>query len=150
VARQRPQLGTPFGTEGPWLAAILDVLGDVHDLLEQRLPQAQKGPVRVTEPAPAPARPAVVPVSEPAPDVPPDQAQPVTEPNPDDEPNPDGTAAEPRRDLPEPPPRSGRGAGLKAWQRFADLAGVTYEPADSRDDVIAACELAGVIPEEGS
>lgn len=136
----RPQLGTPFGTDGPWLQAILDVLHDVYDLLDARLQQPQadagKGPVRISEPAP---------------DRPPGESQPVTEPAPDAPPDADDEdpepVEEPARDLPEPPPRHGRGSGLEAWQAFADAAGVTYPAEASRADIIAVCEHAGVIAE---
>ena len=48
-----------------------------------------------------------------------------------------------------PPPRSGRGSSEKAWREFADAAHVDVSDAESRDDVIAACEAAGVIEPEG-
>ena len=146
MSRQRPQLGTPFGTDGPWLAAILDVLGDLHELLDARLPQpradAGKGPVRISEPAPD--RPPVdpTPVSEPAPDNDPETDE-------DEEQGPE-QAIEPAPDLPErphpePPPRHGKGSGLEAWQTFADAAGVTVAADASRADIITACERARVI-----
>ncbi|GAA0494821.1 hypothetical protein Ade02nite_19660 [Paractinoplanes deccanensis] len=140
MARQRPSLGTPFGTDGPWLQAIVDALGDIHDLLDARLPQrvGVEAPVEATEPAPDSPPVTAVPVSEPAPDRAPAKPEPVKEPDPDDEPVP-GLV------LPPPPPRSGRGSGLPAWQAWADLARVEYDEDASRDDVIAACELAGVI-----
>jgi hypothetical protein len=147
VVRERPALGNPFGVDGPWFAAILDVLGDLHDLLDARLPRPdQEGATRVTEPVPSAVPPGAVPVSEPAPDKPPVEAQPVTEPAPDREPEPDD---EPEKAaLPDPPPRSGRRSGLVAWQAFADTAQVPYGPDDSRDDIIAACVTAKVIPAE--
>jgi hypothetical protein len=46
------------------------------------------------------------------------------------------------------PPRSGRGSGLDAWLAFATQAEVGTAPDMSRDDVIAACEAAGVIDRE--
>lgn len=150
MGRERPALGTPFGTDGPWLAAILGVLNDVYDMLDDRLPQAAASgePVPVTEPAPQ-MRPAkAVPVQEPAPVVPPapeeddddeDQVEPakVAEPAPASKPS-----------LPPPPPRAGRGSGLDAWQAFANLAEVTYTADAGRNDIIAACEAAGVIDSE--
>lgn len=49
----------------------------------------------------------------------------------------------------EAPPRSGKGSGEKAWREFATSLEVDLEGCTSRDDVIAACEEAGVIdPEE--
>jgi hypothetical protein len=140
MVRERPSLGTPFGTDGPWLAEILDVLGDLHDLLDARLPRSD-APSKTSEPAPAEAPSKAKPVSEPAPDVAPARAEPVEEPDPDDEPT---AAAKPS--LREPPPRAGRGSSLKAWQSWADDAEVSYDAADDRDDIIAACELAGVLP----
>lgn len=145
MRRERPALGTPYGTEGPWLAAIVDVLNDLHDLLDARLPAAPKaeggGPVRVTEPAPAGPQ-VGVPIAEPAPAPAPapdeadeSDAEPVeiTEPAPDPTP------------LPDPPPRAGKGSGLEAWQTFADLTNVQYPAEASRNDIIAACVKAGVI-----
>ncbi len=148
MVRERPNLGTPFGTDGPWLAAILDALGDLHDLLDARLPVADVAARPVSEPAEDRPGREVVPMSEPAPDIPPDKAKPVAEPDPDDEPEPEVTAPEPDRELPEPPPRAGRGSSLKAWLTFAALAGVEVPEDASRDDVIVACELAEVIPAE--
>ncbi len=124
-------LGAPFGTDGPWLAAILDVLGDLHDLIAARLPAP------VSEPDPTEAPPSVVPVKEPAPDVP---APPSAEPGG----NEDGV----RPPLPPAPPRAGRGSGLDAWQAFAAAAQVPYPEGASRADIITACEQAGVIPAE--
>ena len=148
MVRERPRLGIPFGTDGPWLAAILDVLGDLYDLLDARLPQPEQGgePVRVEEPAP-PVKPGkAVPIQEPAPTGPPERDDEdedggpveVTEPAAPVDPEP----------LPAPPPRAGRGSSLPAWQAFADLAQVTYIADDRRDDIIDACVAAGVIPDE--
>jgi hypothetical protein len=135
MARQRPALGTPFGADGPWLAAIVDVLADLHDLLDARLPQPANndngGPVRISEPAPAGPPPKAVPVSEPAPDGPPEEeAEAVTEPAPD---------------LPDPPPRAGRGSSLAAWTSWAQRADVAVTDGMSRDDIINACISAGVL-----
>lgn len=143
MPRDRSTLGTPLGVDGPWLAAILDVLDGLHDLLEERLP------------APTPARP----VAEPAPAVEPKRATPVSEPAParapsddeDDEPMkvaepaPDGAPITPVDDLPAPPPRVGRGSSEQAWRRWAVTAGVDVDAARSRDDIVAACLRAGVI-----
>lgn len=51
-------------------------------------------------------------------------------------------------DVPEPS-RSGRGSGLEAWRSFAESRGVSVDSDMSRDDVIAACEQAGVVSTEG-
>lgn len=147
MSRPRPALGTPFGADGPWLAAILDVLNDLHDLLDDRLSKADASgePVRVEEPAPQSEPVTAVPVQEPAPVRAPDVPDPdedednaglveVTEPDP---------AAE--KVLPPPPPRAGRGSGLDPWRAFADDVKVPYSPNDGRDDIIAACVRAGVI-----
>lgn len=132
--RVRPTV-QPFTGDGPILVAILDVLGDIHDLLDDRLPQPADGngggPVRVSEPAPAGPPLRAVPVAEPAPDVPPED---------DDEP-----VAEPAPNLPEPPPRAGRGASLAAWTAWATSAGVTVTDGQTRDDIITACETAGIL-----
>lgn len=141
MAGARPQLGTPFGTDGPWLAAILDVLHDLHDLLDERLPQAARTVRPVSEPAPDDRPTTAVPMSEPAPDEPPADEPPAAEPAPDDEP-------EPEEEVLEPPPRAGRGSGMSEWQAFARLAEVVYPDGATRADIIAACVKAGVIPAE--
>lgn len=46
------------------------------------------------------------------------------------------------------PPRSGRGSGIEAWRRYAERHGVDAGPDMSREDIIAACERAGVIERE--
>lgn len=148
MSRARPNLGTPYGADGPWLAAILDTLGDIADMLDARLPAAASadggGPgagrlVSVSEPAPG-GKPAwkVKPVSEPAPAGPADE----------DDAGPVEVAEPVKASLPPPPPRSGRGSGLDAWQAYANLAGVTYTANDKRDDIIAACVAARVIEAE--
>lgn len=140
MPRDRPAVQA-YTADGPVLTAILDVLGDLYDLLETRLPEAsaeEKADSRVvpvSEPAPAGPRAPSEPVSEPAPDGPPAEQEP------DDEP-------EPAEDLPEPPPRAGRGSGLEAWQAWAQLAGVDVPEGASRADIIAACEDARVLPAE--
>ncbi|MFI8853680.1 hypothetical protein ACIGW3_26290 [Streptomyces sp. NPDC053499] len=48
----------------------------------------------------------------------------------------------------EAPPRSGRGSGVDAWRAYAEAYGVAVDDEMSRDDVIAACERAGVIEPE--
>lgn len=137
MGRKRPALGTPFGADGPWLAAILDVLHDMHDLIDERLPAAAKteeGPVRIAEPAPAGPPPAATPVSEPAPD---DKPEPE-----DDDPV---EVAEPAPDLPPPPPAAGRGSSQTAWLAWARNAGVAVADDMARDDIIHACRTAGVL-----
>lgn len=139
MTRQRPAVQA-FTADGPILVALLDVIGDLHDLLDARLPrpaeQVGGGPVRIAEPAPA---------------GPPAKAEPVSEPAPEGAPSvPDGEpekVSEPGPDLPEPPPRAGRGSGLDAWQTFAGLNKVGYAEDASRNDIIAACVAAGVIDE---
>jgi hypothetical protein len=44
-------------------------------------------------------------------------------------------------DEPEPP-RHGKGSGLEAWRSYADKLGVELEDGMTRDDVIAAVDLA--------
>jgi len=46
------------------------------------------------------------------------------------------------------PPRSGRGSGEKAWAQFAHARGVQVPEGAGRDDIIAACEQAGVVDPE--
>ncbi|GGM27099.1 hypothetical protein GCM10011608_09860 [Micromonospora sonchi] len=139
-------MGTPFGTDGPWLAAILDTLGDIADMLDARLPAAASAD------GGGPGRP--VPVSEPAPESRPKrEAVPVSEPDPDkpDDEDDDGEpvkVTEPAPSLPPSPPRSGKGSGLDAWQAYANVAGVSYPADASRADIIAACVDAGVIDRE--
>ncbi|MFE2912823.1 hypothetical protein [Kitasatospora indigofera] len=43
------------------------------------------------------------------------------------------------------PPRAGKGSGKDAWSDFAAAKGVEVEPGANRDDIIAACEAAGVV-----
>ncbi|WP_405964843.1 hypothetical protein OG713_34910 [Streptomyces sp. NBC_00723] len=47
------------------------------------------------------------------------------------------------------PSRSGKGSGLEAWRSFAESQGVGVGSEMSRDDIIAACEQAGVLASEG-
>jgi hypothetical protein len=147
VGRARPQLGTPFGADGPWLAAILDTLADIADMLDARLPHpaADGGvpgrPVPVSEPdRQRRFNPDVVPVTEPDPEQPPGTAD-------DDDVAEPVKVAEPAPQLPPPPPRSGRGSGIDAWQVWAKVAKVRHPGDASRADIIAACVKAGVIPE---
>ncbi|MFJ8760841.1 hypothetical protein [Streptomyces cyaneofuscatus] len=49
----------------------------------------------------------------------------------------------------EAPPRSGKGSGIDAWQAFAHEHGVGTDSDMSRDDIIAACERAGLVELEG-
>lgn len=48
----------------------------------------------------------------------------------------------------EAPPRSGKGSGVEAWRAFAERKGVDVDQDASREDVIAACEAAGVVERE--
>ncbi|HEX6969115.1 MAG TPA: hypothetical protein VF174_09935 [Micromonosporaceae bacterium] len=59
-------------------------------------------------------------------------------------------AAEPagEKERMQAPPRSGRGSGLDAWQAFAVDHDVEFPDGASRDEIIAACVRAGVIPAE--
>ena len=47
------------------------------------------------------------------------------------------------------PPRSGRGSNIDAWRRFAEQNGVEYDTHASREEIIAACEQAGLVEQEG-
>lgn len=49
----------------------------------------------------------------------------------------------------QPPARSGRGSSVEAWRKFAEQHDVDVAADATRDDIIAACEAAGVIPAEG-
>ena len=49
----------------------------------------------------------------------------------------------------EAPPRTGRGSGVDAWRAFAEQHNVDVPADASREDIIAACESAGVIEREG-
>ncbi len=49
---------------------------------------------------------------------------------------------------PAAPPRSGPGSGTAAWAEFAAAAGVETGEKASREDLIAACEAAGIIEAE--
>lgn len=42
------------------------------------------------------------------------------------------------------PPRAGKGSGKEAWAAYAEANGVEVDADASRDDIIAACEAAGV------
>ncbi|MGW7248823.1 hypothetical protein [Streptomyces decoyicus] len=48
----------------------------------------------------------------------------------------------------EPPPRSGKGSGVEAWRAFAERKGVDVDQDATREDVVAACEAAGVVDRE--
>lgn len=128
MPRERPVVQA-FSGDGLILAAILDVLGDMYDLLDARLQHpagADRGPVRISEPAP---------------DRPPAKAAPAAEPAADDPPE----VAEPDPDLPDPPPRAGRGSSLAAWESWAATVNVAVPDGASRDDIINACQRAGVL-----
>ncbi|MBQ1047860.1 hypothetical protein KBX50_05225 [Micromonospora sp. C51] len=47
------------------------------------------------------------------------------------------------------PPRAGKGSGADAWAAFAATQGVQVDEGASRDEIIAACEQAGVIEPAG-
>lgn len=119
----------PVSADGPALVAILDTLGDILDLLDDRLPRPVQpkpeggGVVRLTEPdPPSPSR-----LVEPGPPTPAEPATPVAQ-------------------APAPPPRHGRGSSAQAWRSWADTVGVRATEDDTRDDIIAACQQAGVLP----
>ena len=46
------------------------------------------------------------------------------------------------------PPRTGRGSGINAWRDFAAAHSVNVPENASREDIIAACENAGLIDSE--
>ncbi|MGA5489566.1 hypothetical protein ACPCK1_17640 [Streptomyces pseudogriseolus] len=48
----------------------------------------------------------------------------------------------------EAPPRSGRGSGVEAWRAYAEQHDVEVAADASREDIIAACEAAGVVERE--
>lgn len=84
-------------------------------------------------------------------DVPADIARRITNPNaweggevPDFGPDPASAPA-----AGEVPPRAGKGSGREAWAKFAEAAGVAFDAETSRDEIIAACEQAGVIEVDG-
>lgn len=77
-----------------------------------------------------------------------------THPEPDDEPDvedsgDDTVSPGTSQTAVESPPRRGRGSGEDAWRAFAAAHDVDLDGCDNRDDVIAACEDAGVIEQEG-
>jgi hypothetical protein len=122
------------------LGDLVSAVGDVQRLLRDRLPSPVRvepvtGMVRLTEPD-QPGRPEPVRLTEPAP-----AEAPTVEPDPEPD-----VSAPAVRDLPPVPPRAGRGSSLPIWQGFADAAKVPYGSDDKRDDIVAACERAGVIP----
>lgn len=45
---------------------------------------------------------------------------------------------------PTPPPKSGAGSSADAWLEYASAQGVDVEQDAKRDDIIAACDAAGV------
>lgn len=46
------------------------------------------------------------------------------------------------------PPRSGKGSGRDEWAAYAAAHGVDVEDGQSRDDIVAALEAAGVVAAE--
>ncbi len=129
MSRDRSTLGSPLGVDGPWLAAILGALDDLHDLLSERLPRAD-GPVRIAEPVP---------------DRRPEHAVPVTEPAPDELPDDEDEPVRVTEPAPDPPPRAGRGASAEAWRAWANSLAVAIPDGAGRDDIIAACQRAGIL-----
>ncbi len=124
------------------LDGIAAVVGEIRDRLA-----APSGDV---EPAPDHRRGVLLPLREPAPPATPavDEPVPLTEPATEPghvEPQAEPTAA-PTADH---PPRAGRGSSLVAWQAFAAGHNVQHDSDASRDDIIAACESAGVIERTG-
>lgn len=43
-----------------------------------------------------------------------------------------------------PPPRAGKGSGEDKWRAYAEANGVDVSGVDGRDEIIGACEDAGV------
>ncbi|OUD02565.1 hypothetical protein [Streptomyces swartbergensis] len=48
----------------------------------------------------------------------------------------------------EAPPRAGKGSGVDAWRAFAERKGVDVDQDATREQIIAACEAAGVVERE--
>lgn len=48
------------------------------------------------------------------------------------------------KNLPEPPPKGGKGSGEDKWREYAAAAGVDVSDAQDRDDIITLLELAEV------
>lgn len=61
----------------------------------------------------------------------------------------DSAAAPPASGQVAEPSRSGKGSGVEAWRAFAESKGVDVDSGMSRDDIIAACDQAGVLASEG-
>ncbi len=116
-----PDLGSPTSGDGIVLSAILGRLDDIYKLLDDRLPQPTELQVEVTVPE-------LRKVQEPAPEVPPAVVEQVTE---SDDPA---------------PPRGGPRGSTEAWLAWAQRRGVDVEPFQSRNQIIAACQRAGVLP----
>lgn len=55
-----------------------------------------------------------------------------------------GAVPDSEPDVAAPPPRAGRGATADAWADYALDHNVEVEEGQSRDDIIAACEKAGI------
>lgn len=88
-------------------------------------------------------------------DVPPEVAEQIGEHAWESDTDPDGDEPgrvgfeDPRTQQPgEAPPRSGRGSGVEAWRAFAEQNEVEVAADASREDIIAACEQAGVVEPE--
>ncbi len=148
MARDRSTLGVPLGVDGPWLAAILACLDEIADLLTERLPggSVDNHPNEVLlgsgSAGPANTEPNRTDTAE---------VEPVaaTAPVKVQEPAPDTAPAGSTEPLLQPPARQGRGSSVEAWTAWAEQAGVTVADGATRNDIIAACEQAGVLhPEE--
>jgi hypothetical protein len=56
----------------------------------------------------------------------------------------DDVEGEPSGSSDSPPPRAGKGSGLQPWADYATANGVEFEDGAGRDEIVAACEDAGV------
>lgn len=54
------------------------------------------------------------------------------------------TDGEPPGSSQGPPPRAGKGSGLQPWAAYASANGVEFDANAGRDEIIGACEDAGV------
>lgn len=142
MARDRQLPPAPFGPDGPYLSAILTVLDEIADTVAEIRDQQSGGrnvePEGDAEPVAEPTEPVMATprkVQEPAPALPP---------LPEDGEGGGTVDAEPAPTAPHPP-RAGRGSSAEAWRAWATNAGVALVGVDTRDDIIAACELAGVL-----
>ncbi len=116
-----PDLGSPTSGDGIVLSAILGRLDDILKVLETMAPKESVVSFDQSE---------LRKVQEPAPDVPPAVVEQVSEPVPDDDPA---------------PPRGGPRGSTEVWADWAGRRGVLVEPGQSRNQIIAACQRAGVL-----